>query len=490
MTTLSASNLVKRYGATRALTGLTMTIESGSVVGIAGPNGAGKSTLMRIISGEEKPDGGQVSLSRDGVALTEMNVAVVHQEPHVWPNLTVSQNLAVGNEVRSRGHVGPAPEALETLALLGIEAYADFELGDLSLAVQQRVEIARALIRRADVFLFDEPNSALTDEESRSLFELMAKLAESGKIVLLVTHRLNDFVNACTKVLVVRDGRVVAELGTKEPLTEGAIAAELTIGLASHVSAPVASASKGGAGGMPAHPLLSLKGYSDRKGAFRDVVLDVHPGRILVVVGVEGSGARELVQCIGGYRSTDTGPHDGRRPSVAYVAASRRHTVFHNMSVGENLVIRLAEDQLTSPRPWLSAARIRTMGLACLKRYVVKAGSLADPIGSLSGGNQQKVVLGAALETEADILVIEEPTRGVDLASKQDIYGVLRAYCDAGRSIILFCTEVPEMYGMADEIVVLSRGELVGRIAIDAIPDMTALAHQLAEFEAAVRDGR
>src|SRR6185437_10811278 len=228
MIVLTASKLTKRYGATRALTGLSLCLQSGSVIGIAGPNGAGKSTLMRILCGEEQADSGEITFTRAGRILPELNVAVVHQEPQVWPNLTVRQNLAVGHETNSVGRVAAGAEAEAIMAMLDIERFADFELADLSLAVHQRVEIARAMMHRADAFLFDEPNSALTDEESKSLFALMKRLAGDGKIVLLITHRLNDFVNSCKRVLILRDGRIVADLGANEPLTEATIAAQLT----------------------------------------------------------------------------------------------------------------------------------------------------------------------------------------------------------------------------------------------------------------------
>ena len=253
MIALSVANLTKRYGATRALTGLSLHVQSGSVVGVAGPNGAGKSTLMRLLSGEEKPESGEITLTRDGKVVRDFNVAVVHQEPQVWPNLTVRQNLAVGRETKTLGRIQPAPEADFVMKTLDIARFADFELADLSLAIHQRVEIARAIMHRADVFLFDEPNSALTDEESRSLFALMRRLAEDGRIVLLVTHRLIDLVNACRVVLILRDGTIVAQLGGSEPLTEAAIAGRLTSN-PKHPSSQRLSA----AASEPAKPLMSL----------------------------------------------------------------------------------------------------------------------------------------------------------------------------------------------------------------------------------------
>jgi len=479
MIVLTASSLAKRYGATRALTDLSLRLQSGSVIGIAGPNGAGKSTLMRILCGEERADSGEITFTQAGSVLSDFNVAVVHQEPQVWPNLTVRQNLAVGYETKSFGRAAAGADADAIMEMLDIARFADFELADLSLAVHQRVEIARAMMHRADAFLFDEPNSALTDEESRSLFALMQQLAQDGKIVLLVTHRLNDLVNACKRVLVLRDGRIVADLGENDPLTEAAIAAQLTSSPKQNLQLKQQGVDRS----TTTKPMLRLVSCSDGAGAFRDISMSIAPG-ILVLAGVEGSGARELARAIGGFATT-VGEIEGQRErSVVYVAASRRHTVFPNLSVGENIVIRLGASQLASPSPWLNHARIARRARACLAKYGIKAGDISDPVTSLSGGNQQKVVLGAALEKNADILVVEEPTRGVDVASKRDIYALMRTFCQGGKAVVLFCTEVPEMFDVADKIAVLSRGSLVDEIAVADVPTVTDLVDLLARYEA------
>ena len=202
MMELVAEGVEKSYGATRALAGLSMRLRSGEIVGIAGPNGAGKSTLTRMLAGEETADRGEITLIRDGQSAGECwkHVAVVHQEPHVWPNITVGENLSVGRESRWLGKVGLPANAETVLTKLGIQQYVDYQLGDLSLAIRQRVEIARAMFSGADVFLFDEPNSALTEEESEALFATMNELADEGRIIVLITHRLNDFVRCCKRV--------------------------------------------------------------------------------------------------------------------------------------------------------------------------------------------------------------------------------------------------------------------------------------------------
>lgn len=487
MIRLTGKALVKRYGATRALDGLDVEMRSGEIIGIAGPNGAGKSTLTRMLAGEETADSGEIVLTRNGTPVGEVwrHVAVVHQEPHVWPNMTVEQNLAVGREGRIFGNIAPEPEAARAvLERLGISAFAHHELADLSLAIQQRVEIARAMLSDADVYLFDEPNSALTEEESQALFATMAELAESGKIVLLITHRLNDFVRCCRRILVLRDGRIRCEIEGDE-ISETSIAAELTPPDAGHseAAAPVRPTAKAGAA-----TLLRLQSCSDRRGAFRDISLGLVPGRVLALSGVEGSGARELAQAIGAFRPFRRA--DGSafstldQASVAYLAASRRDTVFRNLSVGENLASRLAARELGRLPPFLDPSRIDGLAGRAIARYRVKTSSSHAPITSLSGGNQQKVVLGAAMEQGTDIIVIEEPTRGVDISSKADIYELLRGFAAQGRAVVVFCTEVQEIFDAADDVLVLSHGRIVGRIDMSTIATIPQLADLLASYEA------
>lgn len=485
MMEIIAQGVEKSYGATRALAGLSMRLRSGEIVGIAGPNGAGKSTLTRMLAGEEKPDRGEISLVRNGTVVGEcwQHVAVVHQEPHVWPNMTVAENLSVGRESGWLGKVRPPARSEAVLSRLGILQYADYQLGDLSLAIRQRVEIARAMLSGADVFLFDEPNSALTDEESEALFATMSELINDGRIVLLITHRLNDFVRCCGRVMILRDGLIACELEGAE-VTENAIARELT--------AHTATASQDGARARFAEPppsnartVLDIRGWTDDGGAFRDVSLELAAGSITVLSGVEGSGARELAQAIGGYRKLRNKDRvAGSGLGVTYLAANRRDTVFPNMSVAENLISRRGWQELCRPVPFLKPGRMERAAAHGIKRYGVKTGSPDHPITSLSGGNQQKVVLGAAMEQDTEILVVEEPTRGVDISSSRDIYLLIAEYAASGKAVVLYCTEVQETFQIATTVVVLSRGRIAGRVPLDEVGSVVDLAQVLAGYEA------
>lgn len=482
MTSLVVSDVRKRYGATRALDGLSLAIESGSIIGIAGPNGAGKSTLMRMLAGEEAADSGDITLTRDGALLAEpwRYVAVVHQEPQVWPNMTVRENLAVGRERSWFGRMEPAKDTAAILASLGIGQYADYQLADLSLAVQQRVEIARAIMCDAEVFLFDEPNSALTENESEALFATMTELTAKGKVVILITHRLNDFVRYCRRVLVLRDGQIRHEIAGDD-VSEARIADELTVGLT--VKRAAADVLTKDATPDRNAIALRLDYCCDRQKKFENVSFALATGKVLALSGVEGSGARELAQVIGQFRPAIGMIAMPNGANVAYLAASRRQTIFHNLSVGENLAARLGYRQLNGAAGLLSPERLSAIGLGGLGRYNVKAQNHLAPITSLSGGNQQKVALGAAIESDPDILVVEEPTRGVDVASKRDIYAMVRAFARTGRAVVLLCTEVPEIFEAADEVIVLAKGAISGRLEISAAGDLPRLADWIAERE-------
>jgi ABC-type sugar transport system ATPase subunit len=489
---LVANGLVKRYGATRALTGLNMQLSSGEIAGIAGPNGAGKSTLMRMLAGEESADSGNITLHRQQGSVHKdvwRHVAVVHQEPQVWPNMTVRENLVVGREGSRVSRSLRSKSVIAAMEKLEILAFADYQLADLSLAVRQRVEIARAILCDADVFLFDEPNSALTDDESSALFETMGKLAAENKIVLLITHRLSDFVRYCRRVFVLRDGMIHSVL-EGEQLCEATIANRLTDSAASHSRVVDRNAARTEKTHHANTAPLTVDGWTDADDLFRDVTLTLDVGQVIAFAGVEGSGARELAQAIGGRRKVLI---QGRRAvyatdnndsiPVSYLAANRRDTVFANMSVGENMLARMGWRELSGPLPLWSPAKARNAAAAAIRRYRVKAGGSADPITSLSGGNQQKVVLGAAMELGAAILVVEEPTRGVDIASSADVYRLIRAYASADKLVILYCTEPREIYDVADEVVVFAQGRVAGRLELTRVPDVVALAERIAELQ-------
>ena len=508
---LELRGIRKTFGETHALQGLDLVVRSGEVLGIAGPNGAGKSTLIRILAGEEERDEGDILVNGSPWSPGDPDdrVAVVHQEPQLWANLTVAQNLLVGREGTRYGFPVLGETDLALLRQLEIDAYAERLLADCPLAIRQRVEIARALAREARFFMFDEPNSALTEEESDRLFASIHDLASRGRVVMLVSHRLGEMVAHCDRVVVIRDGRAAATL-PGSGLTETAIARELVLGYQAVGSAtdvaggptgsieprpPLASAAPDATARPIAptesqHPALSVQGWSAVNGDFSDVELTVGRGEILALVGVEGSGAREIVASAAGFIAANGTAQVGGRDGpdallagTAYLPADRRGMLFANLSVGDNLVMRLGAPHIALAGGFLSLSRLRRTADGLVARFHVRTASSRAPLTSLSGGNQQKVAIAAAIARNPELLVLEEPTRGVDVGSKAEIYRILRDYAREGHGVLIFCTEIPEVFELADTVVIVDEGHPGTRLSVAAFGGLTALVDAIASGE-------
>ncbi len=483
---LRIRGLRKWYGDTRALDGLDLEANSGEILGVAGPNGAGKSTLIKILAGETTADAGTIEL--DGYAWDTARqrdrVAVVHQEPQLCPNLTVAENLMVGREgtrVMVR-RLDPAERSL--LSDLAILAYADRPVESVPLAIQQRVEIARALARDARVFLFDEPNSALTQEESVDLFRRMHLIAEAGNVVILVSHRIAELAEHTDRVALILDGLCTTVLEGEARTQEG-IAAGLVTGQATretaeqivvHVSEDAATS-------------LGLRDWTHVGGDFQAIDLRVRTGEIVAIVGVEGSGARELVRSIAGFeRGTGHIEIAGRSGGGAVadrtslVSSDRQTSLFTNLSIGHNMVSRLNRE-ITRRFGALRFGRMLEIAQGLRDQFRIKADSVHKPIRSLSGGNQQKVAIAAAIVRRPEVLVLEEPTRGVDIGSKREIYRLMREYASQGHAVVIYCTEVPEVFEVAEVAYVVSDGLLSDPLVVVDHPDVEALARAVTGLE-------
>jgi len=485
-TGLRIAGLRKWYGDTRAVDELEIEAAAGEILGIAGPNGAGKSTLIKILAGETSADAGEILL--DGTPFDPRvepdRVAVVHQEAQLFPNLTVAENLVVGREGTRALRRGIDDQERGLLADLEILAFADRPLGSVPLAVQQRTEIARALARDARVFLFDEPNSALTEEESTDLFRRMRALADSGKVVILVSHRLAELVEHSTRVAIILDGRRTALLAG-DGLTQDAIAAELVVGQAQREPQEQIRIRLG----EEAASALRLHDWTHDRGSFRRIDLHIRAGEIVALMGVEGSGARELVRSVAGFergtgrieieRRADRGAASGES---GFVSSDRKASLFSNLSVGENLVTRL-DREISTAGGALRRGRMHAVAHELRERFRVKAASIHVPIRSLSGGNQQKVAIAAAIVRRPEVLVLEEPTRGVDIGSKREIYRLMREYASQGHAVLIFCTEVPEAFEAADLVYVVSDGRLAEPIIVMNHPDIESLAKAITRLE-------
>jgi ABC-type sugar transport system ATPase subunit len=483
---LGIRGLRKWYGDTRALDGLDLDAQPGEILGIAGPNGAGKSTLIKILAGEIRADGGDIEL--DGrpwdTTADRDRVAVVHQEPQLFPNLTVAENVMVGREGTRALVRGLDENERRLMSSLAIESYAGSRVESVPLAIQQRVEIGRALARDAQVFLFDEPNSALTQEESTDLFRQMHQLADAGRVVLLVSHRIAELAAHTDRVALVLDGLCTTVLDGDARTQEG-IAAGLVTGQAAREPDRQISVALG----EDAATALRLGGWTHGGGEFEGIDLQVRAGEIVAIVGVEGSGARELVRSIAGFeRATGQVEIGGKAHGSAIaagtslVSADRQTSLFTNLSIADNMVSRLSRE-ITTRGGALRRGRIHAIARALRERFQVKAPSIHLPIRSLSGGNQQKVAIAAAIVRRPEVLVLEEPTRGVDVGSKREIYGLMRQYAHDGHGLIIYCTEVPEVFEAADLVYVVSDGRLSDPLLVMDYPDVETLARAVTRLE-------
>jgi ABC-type sugar transport system ATPase subunit len=480
---LEVHDVVKTYGGTAALRGLSLTARSGEVLGVAGPNGAGKSTLVRLLGGEEQPDAGDITLDGEAwpLAARRNAVAVVHQESQLFPNLTVAENLMVGRHGARRPRI--AARERQILSQLRLERYANRTLDQCSLVVSQLTEIARAMLRDSRLFLFDEPNSALTDDESAMLFGQMDQLKREGDhIIVFVSHRLQELVRYCDRVAIVREGHCAAMVEGAR-LTEETLASELVVG---HPASTAAAATLTESGAGQSRTLV-ISSLTHTRGHFRDVSLTLKGGTITAITGVEGSGARELVRAVAGMepaRGQVTMSGADQRvaaPAAAtsYVPAERRNALFFNFSVGGNVVPRLGRGDIATTAGWLSPGRLHALAKGISARFRVKSASSRSPIAALSGGNQQKVAIAAAMANRPGLLVVEEPTRGVDVGTKADIYQFLREYATAGNIVLMLCTEATEVFDAADQVFVMDRGRLARPLLVSSQPTAGELAAAL-----------
>jgi ABC-type sugar transport system ATPase subunit len=385
---LELQGITKSYGETRALDGLDLTAKSGEILAVAGPNGAGKSTMIRILAGEDTVDAGRVLI--DGRAWSTADqrhqIAVVHQEPQLFPTMTVAENLLLGREGRRIGRPRASARETRVLAELRIAQFAHLPLDACSLVTRQLTEIGRALVHDARVFLFDEPNSALTEDESARLFEYMHALKNDGRIVILVTHRLAELVTHADRVAIIRGGRCTATL-ERGAITQEAVAAQLVVGAPEREGGAPRQATSLDAD----RAVVRLAGWTHARGAFADVSLQVSAGEIMALVGVEGSGGRELLRSMAGleraHGALEIGAFSGRnaaRALVTYLAADRKISLFANFSVGDNLVSRLGAPDIASPAGMLRRRSLLRLAGELIARYGIRTRGAAQPIGSLS----------------------------------------------------------------------------------------------------------
>ena len=475
---LEMRGITKRFPGVVALQGVSLVLHRGEVLALTGENGAGKSTLIKVVGGAYPPDGGQILV--DGRALRfasvrdakQVGIALIHQELMLAPNLDVASNVFLGNEGRSRRLLGPLrrramrAEATELLNRVGLAHAPDTPVSKLTVAEMQMVEIAKALALRARIIVMDEPTSSLTAGESERLFEIIAKLRAEGIGIIYISHRMEEVLSLADRITVLRDGRHVGDLDRAEA-THGKIV-NLMVGR--ELSAnyfPTRPERAPGEAMLVVEDLLVA-------GAPAPVSFSASRGEIVGFAGLVGSGRTELMQTLFGATPALRGSMrlDGRtflprRTSDAihrglYLAPEdrKRHGLVLPMSVAQNASLPAVHTY--SRLGLLDRARELRVAGDVVARFRVKTPSLQQPVVNLSGGNQQKVVLGKWLAMEPRVLILDEPTRGIDVGAKAEIYRHIAALADEGLTILMVSSEMEEVLGMSDRVVVMRERRITG----------------------------
>ena len=468
-------NMSKTYGKVEAIKDITLTVGVGEIVGLVGDNGAGKSTLIKILAGVFRADDGTVVLGgkaidpanpRDARAL---GISTVFQELSLSSNMTVAENIFVNREPVRLGMVRRRmmeEAAAGFLRSFNVQLKPADRVEDLTVAQRQIVEIVKAVSASARVLILDEPTSSLDDRESEKLFGILSRLREDGAGIIFVSHKLNEVFRIADRITVFRDGEYITTSRKDETTPEDVIRAMVGREI-SQVYPPK--------GEKRGEPKLALRGFSCR-GRFRDIALTVHAGEILGLAGLTGAGRTEVMQALFGYGPKDSGealrqgtplrigsPADAIRQGIMYAPEDRRlHGLFLSQSVAMN--VAAASLRSCSGRFLMSAPRESDLARHMVETLSIKVSSIGQEAGALSGGNQQKIVLAKCLAAHPDVLIVDEPTRGIDIGSKIEIYGRLRAFANGGGAVILISSELQEIIGMSDRVVVLRGGEIRGEI--------------------------
>jgi rhamnose transport system ATP-binding protein len=467
----------KSFGAVKALEDGSITLLSGEAHALLGENGAGKSTLVKILAGVHLPDSGRLLLDGAEVTFTgpaaaqTAGISIIYQEPTLFPDLTVAENIFIGRQpLRAgrridRGRMND--EAADTFRRLGVAIDPRRPARGLSVADQQMVEIAKALSFSARIFVMDEPTAALSSAEVERLFDVVRTLRKQGAAVLFISHRLEEVFAICQRVTIMRDGRFV-RTDPVEDLTVDAIIRSM-VGRDLSALFPKTPTPPGDA-------VLQVERLT-REGVFTDVSFDVHAGEIVALAGLVGAGRSEVARAIFGIDRRDAGtvringrelpaasPIAAMDAGVGFVPEDRRQQGLV-MDLGIDHNIALASLRRLGRLGLIRRSAERGLATEWAGRLQLKYGHLANPAWTLSGGNQQKVVLAKWLARRPALLIIDEPTRGIDVGTKAEVHRILDELVSQGVAVLMISSELPEVLGMADRVLVIREGRLVAELA-------------------------
>ena len=493
---LSVQGVSKHYGGVRALTDVSLDIAAGTVHALVGANGAGKSTLVRILAGVEAPDSGRIAI--DGVeraigspwGATELGLGFIHQELNLVPQFSVLQNLAMNYDVSRYGLIrwgNVRPRAKRVLADLGANFSLDRPVRDLTVSQRWIVALGRSLMREARVIAMDEPTASFAAEEAERVFAIVRDLTARGVAVLYISHRLEEVLGLSTTISVLRNGRLVASLGPSEvdrsSLTEAIVGRAVEQVARHHVAREVAR-----------EVVLHVEELV-REPRVKGATLDLYRGEILGLAGLVGAGRTELARLIFGADRAASGritlegrpfaprgPYEAIARGVALVPEERRSQALllrESLAVNVNLAT-IGRNRWRPPLPLLSSRKARAAARDMVARFAIKASSVGQPVSGLSGGNQQKVVVSRYVRTGPAVLILDEPTVGVDVGARAELYEIIRALANTGTSVLMISSDFEE-FAVCDRVAVMRDGRIAAVVdgALATKETLTELCYEI-----------
>jgi ribose transport system ATP-binding protein len=479
----------KQFGPVRVLHGVSFKLAPGRIYGLLGENGAGKSTLMKILAGYERATAGTLSIqgvpvdfasSRDAEAA---GIVLIHQELNLADHLSIVQNMFLGHEKR-RGFLLDEPAmreaALVRLRDVGLHRNPDLKVRELIVAEKQLAEIAKAMLREARLLIMDEPTATLTPAETQRLFTLMARLKEDGVTIVYISHKLDEVERVTDEVIVMRDGRFVARQATAE-ITRRQMA-NLMVGREVSDMFPDKPALAAAAPVALQAEHVYVPGWAD------DVSFSVRAGEVFGFAGLVGAGRTELFESLIGVRPRTAGrvlldgrevklrnPREAMKHGLTYLSEDRKGRGLHvDMALKDNLTMMTLERYA---RPLLDAGAEREALKKAVDDFGIRTGNLAGRARMLSGGNQQKLALAKFLHPDPRVIVLDEPTRGVDVGAKRDIYFLIHRLAAEGRAVIVISSELIELIGLCHRVAVMRAGQLVATLGIEDLTEERLIAH-------------
>ena len=468
--------ITKAFGENKVLKGVDFSLHSGEVHALMGENGAGKSTLMNILTGLHKKDSGEVLINNEERVYAnpkeaeENGVSFIHQEMITWPDMTVLENMFMGKEIRNKlGWVQTREmekKAESVFSELGIDISFDRTMKTLSVGQQQLIEIAKTLLNNAEVIIMDEPTAALTDREIRKLFKIIRQLQKKGVALVYISHRMEEIFEISDRVTVMRDGVSISTKATKDTSYDEIVRHMVGRDLEDYY--PEMDNSQGEA-------VLEVRNLTHHPD-YEDISFTLHSGEILGFSGLMGAGRTEIMRGIFGIDKIDSGdiyldgekidirtPNEAVKRGMGFLTEDRKSEgLILDFSVRDNVSMTAFEE--FSKGGWINKKEEEEFVDLLIKRLTVKTAHMELPVGALSGGNQQKVVLAKWIGAGSRVLILDEPTRGVDVGAKREIYNLMKELAERGVGIIMVSSDLPEVIGVSNRVLVVHEGTISGEL--------------------------